>query len=139
MMNSIEALADCIMSFEGYNPPWRGYKNGSPSWRNRNPGNLRTSPYSNAQDDKGYCIFGSLSTGFEALVFDLKAKFNGSHGLTQQNTLHDLFSIYAPVLDSNDPTQYSRVIAAWINEVYNIETVTPETTLEDILKLGQLT
>lgn len=137
-MTPIESLADCIMQFEG----WRqlsqaGFPNGSTSWRNRNPGNLRPYNITQPRDERGYRIFPSLSLGWSALIDDLTLKLDGqsSHKLTSQNTLHDLFNIYAPALDSNDPQQYSRMVALWMTKIFKKE-VTPDTKLEDILKLA---
>jgi hypothetical protein len=138
MIDPIEALADCIMIFEGWKAPSQiGFPRGSTSWRNRNPGNLRESKYALGKDDKDYCIFAGLSAGYQALTNDLSDKIVlGTHGLTMQSTLHDLFNIYAPALDNNNPYQYSSMIALWLTHIYNVQ-VTPTTTLADILKLGK--
>lgn len=137
MIDPIEALADSIMRFEGWSAPGStlGGVKGTTSWRNRNPGNLRSSSLQTGTDDKGYAVFMSLTIGWGALIRDLQSKFNGSHNLTPQSTLHDLISIYAPSLDNNDPTQYSRQIAFYLTKIYNSQ-VMPTITLEEILKLG---
>lgn len=139
MITPIEALIDCIMRFEGWAPPKStlGGVKGSNSWRNRNPGNLRYSPLMKDKDERGYAIFDSLSIGAKALELDLQAKFAGSHGLTPLSTLQDLFSIYAPSSDQNDPQQYTRTIALWLSQIYNSQ-VTPDTKLKDILTLTYL-
>lgn len=138
MIKPIEALADCIMRFEGWYPPIKPFVNGSAAWRNRNPGNLR--PYNSLQlkDEHNYRIFNSLADGWEALIEDLEAKIlNGSHGIDEEkSSLHDLFNIYAPALDQNDPQQYSRQIAMWLTCIYRTP-ITADTKLEDIMKLGQ--
>ena len=138
-MKPIEALADCIMRFEGWSAPGTplGDKDGTTSWRNRNPGNLRKSPYSSGTDAKGYAIFPSFADGWNGLTYDLIAKFTfpNEHKLTGQSTLTDLFDIYAPALDDNNPTQYSKTIAIWMTDIYKIP-VLPTTTLDQILKLG---
>lgn len=138
MIDPLEALADCIMRFEGWAPPGStiGGVKGSTSWRNRNPGNLRSGAFQAGTDDKGYAYFESLTNGWHALIVDLTAKFNGSHNLTPQSTLHELFSIYAPPTDNNNPTQYSTTIALWLSKIYNAQ-VTPAWKLQDILKLGK--
>lgn len=139
MIDPIEALADCIMRFEGWSAPMSnvGGPRGSTSWRNRNPGNLRASKYALGKDDKNYCIFAGLSAGYQALTNDLADKIVlGTHNLTPQSTLHDLFSIYAPALDQNDPNQYTRTIALWLSQIYGVQVI-PEMTLDDILKLGK--
>jgi hypothetical protein len=137
-MNYLEALADCIMKFEGWHQPGSvtGGVRGSASWRNRNPGNLRSSPTQSGTDDKGYAIFESLATGWIGLLVDLEAKFKGSHNLTLNSTLLDLMNIYAPTLDHNDPEQYARTIALWLSKIYNSQ-VTPQIKLSEIQALGQ--
>lgn len=137
MIDPIEALADCIMTFEGWRKPETNY-HGSTSWRNRNPGNLRDGQRKVKLDDRGYAIYKSLSDGWMDLLHDLAVKLSGqsSHNLTGQSTLHELFNVYAPALDQNDPTQYSRMIALWLSRIYNCQ-VTPETKLSDILNLGK--
>jgi len=139
MINSLEALADCIMRFEGWSGPGStvGGVKGTTSWRNRNPGNLRDTVLAHTMDEKGYCVFNNLSNGWQALLIDLTAKCNGtsSHKLTPQSTLHDLFSIYAPPLDNNNPTHYTEIVAGYLTKIYNVQ-VTPSITLDEILKLG---
>jgi hypothetical protein len=122
-MNSLEALADAIMQFEGWHKDSR-------SWRNRNPGNLRPFNTVQAQDGDGYRVFGSLWEGFQALLMDLQAKFNGSHGLTPQSTLLDLLNVYAPAGDANNPTAYTQFVCSWTSHALN-RPITPNTTLED--------
>lgn len=136
-MNIAEALADCIMRFEGWAAPGViSYPKGSTSWRNRNPGNLRDSPLKYGEDDKGYATFIGLDIGWIALVHDITIKLKGlsSHALTPQNTLHDFFNIYAPSLDNNDPQNYSRMVAKWLCLIYNTNLITPDTKLEDLIK-----
>lgn len=140
-MDIYEALADCIMNFEGWKLPQtvRGGVKGSVSWRNRNPGNLRKSPYAKGVDDKGYAIFNSLADGWNGLLFDLKAKLNfigNTHHLTKDSTLTDLFNIYAPADDQNDPEQYSRQVALMLSHIYNSQ-VLANTTLDELLQLGK--
>jgi len=146
MINSVEALADCIMRFEGWRSPSVGSlshirEEGSRSWRNRNPGNLRPSNSTIKQnvDDANYRVFSSLADGWDELLNDIEVKLAGesTHKLTPENTLHDFFNIYAPALDKNDPQQYSRQIAMWLNQIYNITNITPDTKLKDISNLGK--
>lgn len=139
-MDIYEAIADCIMTFEGWKQPGSiiGGVKGSTSWRNRNPGNLRKSPYQTGIDDKGYAIFESLANGWNGLLYDIKAKFAwpNHHNLTGASTLHDLISIYAPATDQNDPQQYSRFIANMIGKIYNSQ-ITADTTLNELLSLDK--
>jgi hypothetical protein len=122
-MNSIEALADAIMQFEGWHKDSR-------SWRNRNPGNLRPLHQTDPQDGQGYRVFDSLADGFWALVADLRAKFNGSHGLTADSTLLDLLNIYAPAGDANNPNAYTQFVCGWTTHILG-RPVTPQTSLSE--------
>jgi len=120
-----EALADSIMTFEGW-------KQGSRSWRNRNPGNLR--PFKSGQEDDGdgYRVFASLAEGWQALLDDLNSKFGGSHGLTPTSPLIDLFNVYAPAGDANNPSAYTTFVCTRCSSILG-RTITPTTTLEDYL------
>lgn len=124
-MQEIEAMADAIMNFEGWH-------RGSRSWRNRNPGNLEGRGTMYFTDMAGYRIFESLDLGWKALLDDLQAKFDGSHGLTPASTLLDLFSIYAPSKDGNSPGAYAQFVAAWVSSVLGRH-ITPFTTLSEYL------
>jgi hypothetical protein len=125
-MNALEAVADAIMHYEG----WFA---GSRANRNRNPGNLRDSPYKNSEDPQGYAVFDSLSSGYEALLHDLEVKFSGrSHsGLTPDSTLLDLFEVYAPSADRNNPSRYADFVADWISHALN-RTFTVDSHLRDV-------
>jgi len=122
-MGPLEALADSMMTFEGWHKDSR-------SWRNRNPGNLRPYRPDQPQDGDGYRTFDSLTQGWQALLDDLSAKFAGSHGLTPQSTLLDLLNIYAPAGDANNPTAYTQFACAWTTHILG-RIITPTTTLQD--------
>ncbi|MGH9487149.1 MAG: hypothetical protein ACRD04_06105 [Terriglobales bacterium] len=109
----LEAIADAIMAFEGW-------KVGSRSYRNRNPGNLRAATLPHEMDAGGYCVFQSMVTGYQALLRDLRAKVTGqnTHGLNADSSLLDLMSVYAPALNFNSPMMYAAFIAAWLSDVY---------------------
>jgi hypothetical protein len=106
-MTPVEALADAIMSFEGWIPKGENnaIPNGSRSWRNRNPGNLRPFAAGQARDAENYRVFNSLVDGFSALIADLSHKLQIDFAPT--NTLLEVMNKYAPVGDSNNPTQYT--------------------------------
>jgi hypothetical protein len=135
----LEALADSIWRFEGWTPPGVDPKlpQGSRSWRNRNPGNLRPVPGAQAVpvDDKNYRVFDSLAQGWIALLNDISAKLDGSHGLTDDSSLRKFFDIYAPSNDDNDPNKYARQVAIWLSRDLG-STIAPETTLGQLKQLG---
>jgi hypothetical protein len=140
-MKLLEALADSIWRFEGWIPPGVDPKSpqGSRSWRNRNPGNLRPVTMLGVQavpvDDANYRVFDSLAQGWIALLNDISAKLEGSHGLTDNSTLRNFFDIYAPSNDDNDPNKYARQVAIWLSRDLG-STIAPETTLGQLKQLG---
>jgi hypothetical protein len=125
MMEPLEALADAIMQFEG----WRL---GTRSWRNRNPGNLRRSNPIQIVDKDGYRIFDSLDKGWLALNNDLASKFHGSHNLSLNSTLLDLLNVYAPAGDNNNPTAYTKFICKWTTAILQRD-ILPTTTIKEYL------
>lgn len=131
-MTPLEALADAIMQFEGWVPKGQSnaLPNGSRSWRNRNPGNLR--PYSNTQprDKDNYRVFSSLVDGFQALLSDLDYKIN--KGFAPTTTLLEVMSKYAPVGDANNPTQYTTFVCHRLT-LYLLRPINPSTTLQDFI------
>lgn len=127
-MSLLEKLANGIKEHEGW-------FEGSRSYRNNNPGNIRYTKYTASlgaigKDDKNFCIFPDYFTGFNALIQFLKDAFgrkllpyykfnkgisyhrvllpNGSDGdLLPNLTLYDFTSIYAPRDDNNDSYGYA--------------------------------
>jgi len=124
-MKTVEALADAFMHHEGWFP-------GSRSNRNRNPGNLRAFQKSQPVDDGGYRVFASLVEGYQALLDDLSAKLNGSHGLTRESSLLDLLNIYAPAGDNNNPSAYAIAVAQWVSTALG-RAITTKTQLEEFV------
>lgn len=127
-MSRIEDWAEAIKIHEGWFPPQPGYPNGSRSYRNANPGNIKYGPYAKAflgaygQDEKGFARFPSYSVGFEALCQYLRdaaewhlipyKTYAKNHGLTHETfTLRHFFEVYAPSGDDNDPGNYARAVA----------------------------
>ena len=124
MINPLEAVADAIMSFEGWKP-------GSRSYRNRNPGNLEGG---SVVDSSGkYNVYPTLVGGYNALLAELAAKFSGNnrHGIGPDSTLLALFNIYAPPSDNNPTNIYCQYVATWCSQVLGVS-ITPETKLGDI-------
>lgn len=109
-------LARAIQEFEGYAP-------GTRSHRNRNPGNLRSSPFQ-ADDDGGYAIFPAYFDGLFALLWDLWSKCDGRTrtGLGPASTLSNLISVYAPSGDHNDPDVYVNFVVSRFHPSANRET-----------------
>lgn len=128
MVNSLEAVADAIMQFEG----WFSHQNGVPSmsYRNRNPGNLESNGQKNVYPD--------LVTGYAALLRELQAKFSGNnaHDIGPESTMLDLFNVYAPPSDSNPTNAYCAFVCGWVTMVLG-KGVTPDTKLQDVWRVAQ--
>lgn len=125
-MNGLDAIATGIMTFEG---PFRPKNK---NFMNCNPGNIR-SPLWKVKDTGGYDIYPDVVWGYEALLDDLSGKFTGknSHGLGPQSTLGQLFQIYAPTADQNDPASYASFIATWLTMSLG-KLITVQSTLAEI-------
>ena len=75
-----------------------GWALGSVAYRNRNPGNLRSSPKAVGKDPNGYAVFASFVDGYDALLDDLRAKFTGhtESGLGPGSSLLGFFALTRP-------------------------------------------
>ena len=125
--NKGEMVVEAIIKYEGWRPANEATKDGgSRSFRNNNPGNLRSSPFELHQVD-GFSRFTSVEVGRKALVWDLKKKSLGQTvtDLNGESTLSDLIRVYAPVTDGNDTDKY-------------IEFVLKETGLRPDVKLSEI-
>lgn len=104
-MSRLERLTYAIQVQEGF------YKS-SRSWRNNNPGNLRASPFKKSMDD-GFVVFSFYVVGWFALWWDLKMKCKGKTrtNLNGNSTLLELFNVYAPKSNGNNPSAYAEGVA----------------------------
>lgn len=131
-MNRIQDWAAAVKKFEGWKPNSR-------SFRNRNEGNLRYTPYTKSlgaigKDYGNFCIFPTDEVGHKALctfltdaasrrlkpyhVFSLGIPVhrdilpNGRVGQELPDiTLTNFFEIYAPSDDDNFPLAYAKFVA----------------------------
>ena len=92
-------LAQAIVSYEGWETPVDCAKESTPgsrSWRDHNPGNLRSSPFAIGMRG-GFAVFVTDDTGFFALVWDLWSKCRGETrtGLCSYSSLADLIRVYS--------------------------------------------
>lgn len=115
-MRKLDRVAEAIMAFEGWRPGTD--QEASRSYRNSNPGNLRSGVGEIRKDD-GFAVFGSWEDGVHALVWDLQVKCSGlskaclpsGSRLKKTHNLYDLFMVYAPTDDGNHPRQYAEFVA----------------------------
>jgi hypothetical protein len=123
----LEALADAIMNAEGWRP-------GSPSNRNRNPGNLRSGLGEVSKDVEGYAQFSKFEDGYHALLFDVTVKVRGGseHKLTPTSTLEQFSAVYAPSRDGNDPYRYTKMLIWWLEHALKRQ-FTSSTTLAELM------
>ena len=101
---------------------------GSRSWRNNNPGNLKDGPFARAHgavgvDDKGFARFPSYDAGRkaqESLLFD-DPRYKGL-------SIKDAIAKYAPAGDGNNPAGYAAQVAqaAGVGADTPLSSLTPE-------------
>lgn len=102
-MSRIPAWADAIQQYEGWKP-------GSRSYRNNNPGNLRR--WGRYPIEGGYVKFPSYEIGRAALETQLKKAASGRSRVYRPNmTLTEFFGRYAPADDNNAPRKYAEFVA----------------------------
>jgi hypothetical protein len=107
-VSKIEQWADAIQEFEGWRP-------GSRSFRNNNPGNLMWAHQANSlgPDLAGYATFEIYDLGRKALIDLLTRAATGiSRMYRADGSLYDFFAIYAPATaDHNHPARYAQFVA----------------------------
>jgi len=126
-MTGIEAMFDAMQAVEGLGPT-------DLSRRNRNPLNLRaaaTVPHT--MDAGGYCVFASIVDGTQAGLHELWCKVTGNneHGIGPSSTLDELFDVYAPRGDDNNPSSYALTVASRCSSALG-RTVTHLSQLRDV-------
>lgn len=89
-----------------------GWFSGSRSFRNNNPGNLRAGDKGWGIDDKKFTKFPNYEYGFQSLKDDILYKCALSKRLGPEATILQLFEVYAPSADSNNPTIYAKFVAS---------------------------
>lgn len=120
-MNKIKQWALAIQEHEGYfKPGERGFPNGSRSYRNNNPGNIRyMGIFRNMalrDDGSNFCVFETYEKGLEALETLLIRACTGlSTVYSPEHTLLEFYERYAPRSDNNDPKNYAMVVANRLN------------------------
>jgi hypothetical protein len=108
----LSQFMEAIATYEGwFLPGQKGLPNGSVSFRNNNPGNLRSSVFESTKKD-GFSVFRNDMIGWLALQFDLiqKAKGNTVTSLNGMSTLSEFCEVWAPEADNNNPARYAEFI-----------------------------
>jgi hypothetical protein len=93
-----------------------GWSEGTRSFRNKNPGNLRSSKFADGQEG-GFAKFGNYFQGMCALMWDLWCKCSEmtTTNLKPHSTIGELAAVYAPAEDGNDPERYAQSIASFLD------------------------
>lgn len=108
--------AEATKEHEGYYKPGEvdGYPNGSPSYRNKNPGNIRYVGQKRAigRDKSNFCIFATYDDGYRELKDMLVRACSGkSTSYSPEMTLLQFYEKYAPSSDNNFPRNYALFVA----------------------------
>jgi hypothetical protein len=114
-----------IQQFEGWIEPGKSdkngkvYPNGSLSYRNCNPGNLKHRDgmlLAIGKDINGFAKFASYHDGFLALTNKIKnACTNQSTVYSPDDSILKFFQKYAPTSDGNYPETYAKFVATKLN------------------------
>jgi len=113
----VEKIALAIKEFEGW-------KVGSRSYRNNNPGNLKSAGQIGLVgiDETGHAIFDSLTSGWNALKNQIRIAIIGkSYVYTPSDSLYEFFSKYSEA----NSAQYAQFVASKLG-------VVPETKLSEL-------
>lgn len=132
MTKKIENLARAIVEFEGWLPGRytpRVSEAASVSYRNHNPGNLRTSPFSLGERDE-FAYFLNDDVGFFALMWDLwkKAKGETSTVLNGEASLALLIEVYS--------NETGEILENYIRFAIQKTGMTRDTKLKELLKFN---
>lgn len=92
-----------------------GWFQGSRSFRNRNPGNIKYTTYTKSlgaigKDEKGFCVFETEKDGFNGLCRFIQDASNNLLKSYKDCTIKSFFSVYAPSSDKNDPLGYANAV-----------------------------
>ncbi len=91
-----------------------GWYEGSRSWRNNNPGNIKYLGQAKTigQDKNGFAIFENYQDGFNCLLNMVRRAATGlSKVYNPDDTIAQFFLKYAPPTDNNDSGRYAQVVA----------------------------
>lgn len=112
-----DRMAQAIMEFEGY-------FQGSVSYKNNNPGNLKFRGQAGATgaDSQGHAIFSTFEEGYNALVNQVRIMFTAGGSLYNPGmTLYQVFAKYAEA----NSVPYAQFVASRLG-------VSPDNTLQEI-------
>lgn len=94
-----------------------GFFDGSLSFRNNNPGNLKFAGQAGAvkADEKGFAVFGTYQQGWDALVRQIEIAASGKSSVYRPSmTIREFFKKYAPLENGNTPEKYAEFVAKFL-------------------------
>ncbi len=118
MANTLyDRIAKAIMEFEGY-------FEGSVSWKNNNPGNLKFAGQAGATgaDSQGHAIFSDFQVGYRALINQIRSMASGQSSLYPAGW--SLYQVFARYAEANS-REYAEFVASRLG-------VSPNMTLQQI-------
>lgn len=134
----IDAWALAIKAREGFIAPCKQYPNGTPAWRNNNPGNIEWRGQRNAVENGRFAHYTTYQAGYNDLkTLLIRACTGQSKIYNPEGTLtqfyagippYKKFPGYAPASDGNNPISYASDVAQAIGCSVDIK-------IKDILKL----
>jgi hypothetical protein len=121
----LDAFCKAIQTHEGFFAPGENkqHPNGTLSWRNNNPGNIKYGPFAKSCGATGsnssFAVFPSYEVGFEALKTLVRNAATGKSSIYRPDmTVAQFFAVYAPSADNNDPQSYAAAVGKRIGEDY---------------------
>lgn len=78
---------------------------------NNNPGNIRFW-YKSLPTNQGFTKFATLEDGWKALNQLVEQYIRGKYSNWKSPTLEEMFALYAPAVDKNDPIKYAQVVSS---------------------------
>jgi hypothetical protein len=112
---TISQFAEAIKLYEGWHAPGApGYPKGSVSYRNKNPGNLRYSPFESSNVNN-FSVFKTYEDGWKALIHQVRIAVTGKSKVYKpSDSILQFFDKYAPSSDNNYPVNYAKYVASKI-------------------------
>lgn len=110
----LEVMCQAIKSREGYASPSEQYPQGTPAWKNNNPGNLRYRGQIGTvgHDERGFAKFTTYDAGYSALKNQILFVAKGKSGAYPNPCdIKNFFRVYSPSTDGNDPSSYANEVA----------------------------
>src|SRR3990167_7729891 len=115
----LKDFALAIQTYEGWFPPSAKYPNGTVSWRNKNPGNIKGT-------DGKFLKFETVEKGFQYLCDYIKRVARNEHKAYPKDCdIRQFFLVYAPPSEN-----HSIVYSTWISQRLN---VTPDFLIKNLV------